>query len=341
MEGQYAFFDGRIVPIGEAKVSVRTHTFNYGTGCFEGIRGYWNPEERQMLVFRLAEHYERFLQSCRLLFIDLPHSADDLGAITLDLLRQEGFEADTYIRPLAYKADEIIGVKLHGLRDALTIFATPFGRYVDAEEGARVHVSSWRRIDDNALPARGKIVGAYVNSAFSKTEAMLNGFDEAIVLTHDGHVSEGSAENVFIVKDGTIVTPPVSDNILEGITRQTVIELCGRELGSPVQERRIDRTELYTADEVFFTGTGVQIAAIIEVDHRLWEAAGWVLWSTICGSYTSTSYGVGSTAIATGARPSTNGLSRRSRSRRSGARGGRVAPPLSQRQRLNRAEEER
>ena len=268
MEGKYAFFEGKIVPVEEAKVSVRTHTFNYGTGCFEGIRGYWNPDEEQILVFRLREHYERFLRSCQLLMIDLPYDADALCELTLELVRREGFRADTYIRPLAYKADEIIGVKLHGLRDQVTIFATPFGRYVDAEEGARVHVSSWRRIDDNALPARGKITGAYVNSAFAKSEAMLNGFDEAIVLGADGHVSEGSAENLFMVKNGVAITPPATDNILEGITRDTVLELLRDEMGMAIEERSIDRTELYGAEEVFLTGTGVQIAAIIEIDHR-------------------------------------------------------------------------
>ena len=268
MEGKYAFFGGRIVPVEEAKVSVRTHTMNYGTGCFEGIRAYWNEEEDQLLVFKLREHYQRFLNSCRILYFDLPYSVDDLCAITLDLIRREGFRGDSYIRPLAYKSDELIGVRLHNLTDAVTIFATPFGRYVEAEEGARVHVSSWRRIDDNAIPARAKIVGAYVNSAFAKTEAQLNGFDEAIVLNQDGHVSEGSAENIFIVRNGVVVTPPATDNILEGLTRAVVMQLCREVLGLPVVERSIDRTELYVADEVFFTGTGVQIAAIIEIDRR-------------------------------------------------------------------------
>jgi branched-chain amino acid aminotransferase len=268
MEGKYAFFGGRIVPIEEAKVSVRTHTMNYGTGCFEGIRGYWNEDEGQLLVFKLREHFERFLDSCRILFIDLPYSADDLCAITLDLIRREGYQGDTYIRPLAYKADELIGVRLHNLTDAVTIFATPFGRYVEAEEGARVHVSSWRRIDDNAIPARAKIVGAYVNSAFAKTEAQLNGFDEAIVLNQNGHVSEGSAENLFIVREGVVITPPATDNILEGITRSVVMQLCREVLDIRVEERSIDRTELYVSDEVFFTGTGVQIAAITEIDRR-------------------------------------------------------------------------
>ncbi len=268
MIGKYAYFGGEIVPVEDAKISVRTHALNYGTGCFEGIRGYWNEEEEQMLVFKLHEHYERFLRSCRILMIELPQSAEELSEITLELLRREGFQQDTYIRPLAYKADEIIGVKLHDMTNAVTIFATPFGRYVNAEEGARVHTSSWRRIDDNAVPARAKITGAYINSAFSKTEAVLNGFDEAIVLTQDGHVSEGSAENLFIVRHGKVVTPPVSENILEGITREVVLQLCEDELGLPTEERKIDRSELFVADEVFFTGTGVQIASIVEVDRR-------------------------------------------------------------------------
>lgn len=268
MQTRFAFFKGGIVPIEEAKVSVRTHTFNYGTGCFEGIRGYWNADEKEMLVFRLTEHYERFLESCRILFIDLPYTVEQLVEITLDLLRREEFQQDAYIRPLAYKADEVIGVKLHDMTDEVTIFATPFGRYVENEEGTRVHISSWRRVSDNMIPARGKIVGAYVNSAFAKTEALLNGFDEAIVLNHNGHVSEGSAENIFIVRDGVVATPPVTDNILEGITRAVVIELCRDVLHLPVMERQIDRSELYISEEVFFTGTGVQIAAITEIDHR-------------------------------------------------------------------------
>lgn len=268
MKGQFAFFKGQIVAIEDAKISVRTHALNYGTGCFEGIRGYWNAEEQQMLVFRLHEHYERMLKSCGLLFIDLPYTAADLSRITIELLQREGFREDAYIRPLAYKADEMIGVRLHGLKDELSIFATPFGQYVDNEEGARVMVSSWRRVDDNSMPARGKITGTYVNSAFAKSEALMNGYDEAIVLNQNGHVSEGSAENLFIVRDGAVITPPVFDNILEGITRATVIQLCQERLGLPVQERSIDRSELYGADEVFFTGTGVQIAAVVEIDRR-------------------------------------------------------------------------
>lgn len=263
-----AYFQGRFVPIAEAKVSVRTHALHYGTGCFGGVRGYWNDEEEQLFVFRLRDHYARFLRSARLLMMNLPYSVDDLARITVELLRQEGFREDCYIRPLAYKAEEVIGVRLHNLRDEFALFAQPFGRYIQNEEGAHACISSWRRVDDNAIPARGKVTGAYVNSALIKTEAQLNGFDEAIVLTQDGHVSEGSAENIFMVKAGQLVTPPVTDNILEGITRATIMELATRELQMPVVERPIDRSELYTADELFFCGTGVQVVAIVSVDRR-------------------------------------------------------------------------
>ena len=265
---KYAFFKGQFVPIEEAKVSIMTHAFNYGTGCFEGIRAYWNEEEEQLFVFRMREHYERLHRSCRILMISLPYSVDELGEITLELLRKEGYREDTYIRPLAYKATEGIGVRLHDLEDEFALFAVPFGKYIEKEEGARVCVSSWRRISDNAVPARAKITGAYINSAFSKTQAALNGFDEAIVLNQDGHVSEGSAENLFIVRDGRLITTPVTANILEGITRATIIEIAREELGIETVERPIDRTELYVAEEAFFCGTGVQVAAIVEIDHR-------------------------------------------------------------------------
>lgn len=264
---QYAFFKGQIVPIEDAKISIMTHGFNYGTGCFEGIRAYWNPIEEQLYIFKLLEHYERFLRSSRILLMNLPFTAQRLAEITVELVRLEGYREDTYIRPVAYKADEGIGVKLHGLSEQVSIFATPFGRYIDTET-AHAGVSSWRRVDDNCVPARAKITGAYVNSAFAKTEAVLNGYDEAIVLTQDGHVSEGSAENIFIVRDGVLITPPITDNILEGITRKVILELAREELGLQVMERSIDRTELYVADEALFCGTGVQVVAITKVDHR-------------------------------------------------------------------------
>jgi branched-chain amino acid aminotransferase len=265
---KHAFFEGEFVPIEQAKVSIMCHAFNYGTGCFEGIRAYWNEEEEQLFVFRMREHYERFHRSCRILHIELPYSVERLGEITIELLRKEEARTDTYIRPLAYKATEGIGVRLHDLEDEFAVFSVPFGRYIEKEEGANVCVSSWRRISDNAVPARAKITGAYINSAFSKTEAMLNGFDEAIVLNQNGHVSEGSAENLFLVREGKLITSPVTENILEGITRATIMQFAREQFGLETVERPIDRTELYVAEGAFFCGTGVQVVAIATVDYR-------------------------------------------------------------------------
>ena len=265
---KHAFFEGEFVPIEKAKVSIMTHTFNYGTGCFEGIRAYWNEEKEQLFIFRMREHYERFHRSCRILLIELPYSVEQLGEITVEILRKEDARTDTYIRPLAYKATEGIGVRLHDLDDEFALFTVPFGKYIEKEEGAKVCVSSWRRISDNAVPARAKITGSYINSAFSKTEAMLNGFDEAIVLTSDDHVSEGSAENLFLVRDGVLITSPVTEDILVGITRATIMQIAREKLGLETVERKIDRTELYVADEAFFCGTGVQVVAIATIDHR-------------------------------------------------------------------------
>ena len=264
----YAYFQGKIVPYSEAKVGVMTHGLNYGTGCFGGIRGYWNDDEQQLFVFRPYDHFRRFLQSAKLLLMDLGHTEEELVNITLELLRTEGLQTDMYIRPLAYKADEAIGVRLHNLKDAMTIFAVPYGQYVDHEEGLSVTISSWRRVNDNSIPARGKITGAYINSAFMKSDAMLAGYDEAIALNREGHVSEGSAENVFVLRDGVVLTPPITDDILEGITRRTLITLIRDELGMECVERSIDRSELTLADEIWLCGTGVQLAAVTHIDQR-------------------------------------------------------------------------
>lgn len=264
----FAFFKGRIVPYSEAKVGVLTHTLNYGTGVFGGLRGYWNETEGQLFLFRPHDHFRRFLESASLLLMKFPYTEDQLTRFTIELLKAEKFRTDCYIRPIAYFGDEIIGVRLHDLNPEITIVSIPFGQYVENEEGSHVTISSWRRIDDNMIPARGKISGAYVNSAFIKTDAQRAGFDEAIVLNQDGHIAEGSAENLFIIRKGIVCTPPVTDNILEGITRRTVMMLLRDELGLEVVERSIDRTEIYLAEEIFFCGTGVQIAAITKVDHR-------------------------------------------------------------------------
>ncbi len=261
------FLNGEFIPADQARVGIMTHALSYGTGVFEGLRGYWNADASETYIFRAREHYERIHRSCRITNIALPYTADELVEITVELVRRNNLRENCYIRPFAYKADEVIGVKLHGLEDHFTMFAVPMGDYV-ATTGLRCGVSSWRRIDDNMIPARAKISGAYMNSAFAKTEAIKNGFDEAIMLSSEGHVSEGSAENIFLLTNNELVTPPPSENILLGITRDTVMQLARRELDRITRERVIDRTELYTADEIFLTGTGAQIAPVVEVDHR-------------------------------------------------------------------------
>jgi branched-chain amino acid aminotransferase len=265
-KNKFAFFRGEIRPIEEAKISIMTSALHYGTGVFEGIRAFWNEEKKELFIFRMREHYLRLLRSARILLIDIPYSADELCQITVELLRREGFREDVYIRPIAFKSSEEIGVRLHNLESDLAIFALPFKLYLP-EGGIRVMVSSWRRVEDNAIPARAKITGAYVNSALAKTDAYLAGFDEAIVLNEDGQVAEGSAENIFIVRNGTLITPPVTANILEGITRDTVIALA-RDLGIPVEERPVDRTELYVAEEVFLCGTAAGLSPVVEIDRR-------------------------------------------------------------------------
>ena len=261
-----AYFEGASCRSAEAKVSVMTHAFNYGTGCFEGIRGYWNADDDELYVFQMRAHYERLLRSCKTLMIDLKMSADELCEITSELLRRNDTRYDVYIRPLAYKDSLELGPRLNIDADALTIYTRPLGNYLD-DSGLSVCISSWTRIEDNAAPARAKITGTYINSALARTEAELNGFDEAIMLTNDGHVAEGSAENILIVEGGKLVTPPTSENILVGITRATVIALAA-DLGISITERRIDRSELYGVDELFFCGTGAQITPVTSVDHR-------------------------------------------------------------------------
>ncbi len=265
---QHAYFEGKFVQFGDAKISIATHGLNYGTAAFGGLRGYWNAELKKLFVFRPYDHYKRFLNSARILAMELPHTPESLTQVTIDLLKLDGWQQDVYIRPLCYKADAGIGVRLHDLRDEVSIFALAFGAYGKNEDGAHVTVSSWRRVDDNVIPARGKISGAYANSALMKTDAIRAGFDEALVLDNNGHISEGTAMNVFLVREGVLITPPVYENILEGITRRTVIELAQKELGLQVVERSIDRTEAFVCEELFMTGTAAQVMVVTKVDHR-------------------------------------------------------------------------
>jgi branched-chain amino acid aminotransferase len=262
------YFDGRLCQYGDAHVGLLTHALHYGTGCFEGIRAYWSESQRRMNVFKMPEHFQRMTGNAQMLHMKLPHSVEELCDITVELMRRNAFTTDVYIRPLVYKANEEIGIRFHNLRDGFMIVPVPFGAYVNTTGGIRCQVSSWRRMDDNVAPPRSKATGIYINSALAKTEAFLNGFDEAILLTQEGTVCEGSAENLFIVRHGQLITPPVSENIVEGITRATLMDFARDDLGLDVVERKIDRSELYIADEVILCGTGAEVSAVIEIDQR-------------------------------------------------------------------------
>lgn len=265
---KYAYFRGRIVPYGDVRLGVLTHALNYGTGCFAGLRGHWNEEEHELFVFRPRDHFTRFLDSTKLLCMEVPDTADSLVENLLELVRAEDLKTDCYIRPLAFYADETVGVRLHDLTPAISMVAFPFGKYFDNDDGAHVTISSWKRIEDNMIPARGKIAGSYVNSALVRSDAQRAGFDDAITLNKDGHISEASVANIFLVRHGEVVTPPITDDILEGITRATFITLMKEELNITAIERSIDRTELSLAEEAFLVGTGAQIVPITRVDHR-------------------------------------------------------------------------
>ena len=263
-----AFFKGDYVPLSQARVSVMTHALHYGTGVFEGIRGNWNEEQGVVNIFRLREHYDRLLRGTRLLMLDIPYSVEDLCRITVELVERNGHRQDIYIRPLVYKSAELVAnLKLQDLESDFTLITVPFGNYLGTDL-LRCCTSSWRRVDDPMIPARLKICGIYVNSILAKTEATLAGFDEAIILNHDGHVCEGSGENIFMVMDGRLITSPLEDNVLPGITRDTVIQLAQSELGLDLEQRSIDRSELYLADEVFLTGTAAHLTPVVQLDNR-------------------------------------------------------------------------
>jgi branched-chain amino acid aminotransferase len=262
-----AYFEGRYVPLKDANVNIMTHAFMYGTATFEGIRAYWNPEQGVLYGLKLREHMERIRRNAGMLLMTNLPSVDELVRIVVETTRRNHYETDCYIRPCFYKSSRIVGVRLHNMEHELCVLTVPFGNYIDIERGVRLMTSSWRRNRDDALPARGKIVGGYVNMALQKSEAELNGFEEALVLTSDGHANEASAANLFIVRDGAIISPSVADDILEGITRLAVMEIAA-ELGIPVQVRSIGRSEVYVADEMFLCGTGVQMSPVVEVDHR-------------------------------------------------------------------------
>lgn len=266
---EYCFLEDTFVKWEDAKVPVSTHALHYGTAVFAGLRGYWNEDEKQLYVFRIRDHFERMHNSVRIILIELKYSVDELISITKELLQKNKFQCDVYIRPLAFKSTgpQVVGMDITTIPSSFLMFALGFGEYLPLSGGLHVRTSSWRRIPDVVIPSRGKISGTYVNSCLSKAEAVLSGFNDAVFLTEEGFVSEGSAMNLFMVRDGTVITTPVYADILEGITRRTILEIA-QDLGIPTEVRPVQRSELYICDEIFFCGTGVQLAPIAKVDHR-------------------------------------------------------------------------
>jgi branched-chain amino acid aminotransferase len=265
---KYAFFEDNFVPLEDAKVSIMTHAFMYGTAIFEGVRAYWNEAHQELYLFRLREHIERMWDSMKILQLETKYSIDEFCQIIVELMRRNQYKTDSYIRPSAYKSGLKIGVTLEDCPTAMSVLSVPFGSYFKGVPALKVVVSSWRRVEDNAIPARGKIVGAYVNTALAKADAVRSGFDDCIVLSEDGHVSEGTGMNIFLVKHGHLVTPCNTANILEGITRRSVMEIAESAFKIQTFSREVDRSELYIADEIFYTGTAAQVTPIVEVDRR-------------------------------------------------------------------------
>ncbi len=263
----YAYFEGGITPLAEAKVSIATHALQYGTGVFAGIRGYLDRDGSTINIFRLRDHMTRFTQSAGLIKIALPLDIDGLYDVAVELTRRNAPTGNVYFRPYAYKSGLDLGPTLTGVADGFALYMLPLNDYYAADQGLSVMVSSWSRIQDNSIPARGKISGSYINSAITKDEATNYGFDDAILLNGRGKVSEGSACNLMMVRRGTLITPPITADILEGITRRTILQLA-QDAGIPIEEREVDRTELYLAEELFFCGTGVQVTPVTKIDRR-------------------------------------------------------------------------
>ncbi len=267
MAAPMAFFRGQFVPLEQANINIMTHAFNYGTAVFEGVRGNFNAEQDQLFLFRVEDHVKRIRQSAKIMRMGLRFSDQEAFDIIKTVVEKTGFKEDVYVRPMIYMSSEVVGVRMHNLEWDFLVYVTPFGAYLDPDQGARCATSSWRRVDDTEIPARAKVNGLYVNNAMAKSEAQLNGFDEAIMLNQDGHVSEGSGENIVMIRNGKLITPPASDNILEGITLETALELAAKEMGLGVERRSIDRSELYIADEIFMTGTAAHLTPVVEVDR--------------------------------------------------------------------------
>ena len=263
-EVEYIWMNGEFIKWNKAKVPILTHALHYGTAVFEGIRAY--PSENNLLIFRLKDHLERLIESAKVLPLEHSQSVTKLENVIIELLKINKLKESSYIRPLIFVGYGGIGLNFTGFPIDTAIIAFPFGKYFENPE-IKVCISNWKRISDESMPPQAKASGNYLNSVMAKLDALKAGFDDAIMLDKNSTVSEGTGENIFVVKNGQISTPPTSSSILVGITRDSVIQIS-KDLGTEVNEREISRIELYQADEVFFTGTAAEVTSIIEIDNR-------------------------------------------------------------------------
>jgi branched-chain amino acid aminotransferase len=261
------YLDGRFVDDDDATVNVRSRGLNYGLGCFGGIRGYLADDGHQVFVFRLDDHVRRLNASAKLILLRLPVSEPEAKELIIETLRRNNVHHPVYVRPMVFSNSVQLAPVLREEDSSFTIYTMPLKRYID-KESISVCVSSWRRVSDNAIPARAKPTGIYLNSALARREAFDNGFDEALFLTERGYVSEGSAEHIFIVREGVLYSPPSTEDNLDGITRRTLITLATEDLGLKFVERPISRSELYVSDEILLCGTGAEVMPVNAVDRR-------------------------------------------------------------------------
>ena len=269
LKADYVWMDGEYVKWDEAKVHVTTHALHYGTGVFEGIRGYWNEERENLYLFRLKDHVARLFRSSKIYRMDIPYSPSEVGEFCKTIVKKNSIRETCYLRPVVYRGSGQFGLNPFGNPVRMFIYAVPFGRYLGEEaleKGVKCMFTSWQRISPRALPPEVKACGQYINSVLAKMEAVENGFDEAIFLDWRGFVSEGSGENIFGVKDGEVYTPPLTASILPGITRDSVITLL-RERGFVVKEADITRAQLLLMDEVFIVGTAGEVTPVTQIDH--------------------------------------------------------------------------
>jgi len=259
-----AYFEGKFVPFKEANISIATHALHYGTGAFGGLRGTINPQNpKQVLLFRLDRHCQRLSNSAKFLHYDL--SASKIKQVILDFVSKNAPEKSFYIRPFVYTSDLGVAPRLHKIEKNFFVYGLEMGDYL-SPDGISCRISSWYRQEDRSLPLRGKISGAYITSALAKTEAVDAGFDEAILMNSQGKVCEATGMNIFMVRNGKLITPSFDQDILEGITRDSVITIA-KDLGIEVEQRNIDKTELFIADEVFLCGTAAKVTPVKRIEN--------------------------------------------------------------------------